>query len=78
MSRLGTVQGALTARGMDAPSAAVAARRILDGIVSRQASVLAFERMFLFAALCFLLVIPLALVLRAPRGARAPRGGGLH
>jgi DHA2 family multidrug resistance protein len=77
-SRLQMVQGALAARGYDQGAAATAARRMLDGIVSRQASVLAFERMFLFAAMCFLLVIPLALVLRAPRGARGGGGGGLH
>ena len=49
---------------------------MLDGALARQASVLAFERMFLLAGACFLLVIPLALLLKGAEGARAPRGGG--
>jgi hypothetical protein len=43
------------------------AARIVDGTLMQQASVLAFERMFLTAGAAFLLVIPLALWLRKPK-----------
>ena len=36
----------------------------MEGTLAQQASVLAFERMFLFAGIAFLFVIPLALLLR--------------
>ena len=45
------------------------AARILNGMTMQQASVLAFERMFLTAGAAFLLVIPLALLLRKPKSA---------
>jgi hypothetical protein len=51
---------------------------MLGGTIARQASVLAFERMFMLAGVGFLIVIPLALFLKGPKGARAPRGGGAH
>jgi len=69
MARLAALQGALTARGLDATAARAGALRILDGTLGQQASVLGFERMFLFAGLAFLLVIPFALFLRRPASA---------
>ena len=48
-------------------------RRVLDGMVMRQATVLAFERMFLLAGIAFLFILPLVLFLKAPTGAPAPK-----
>jgi DHA2 family multidrug resistance protein len=76
MQRLGMAEAGLAARGFDQANAAQSAARMLDGALARQASVLAFERMFLLAGAGFLLVIPLALLLKGVKGARAPRGGG--
>jgi DHA2 family multidrug resistance protein len=65
-TRLDQVSSALAARGMDAAHAREAALRVVDGIVSQQATLLAFERLFLGAGLLFVLVLPLLLFLRAP------------
>jgi DHA2 family multidrug resistance protein len=69
MARLGAIQAGLAARGLDASAARAGALRILDGMLGQQAAVLGFERMFLFAGLAFLLVIPFAMFLRRPAGA---------
>ena len=69
---LGAMQAALGGRGLDPSAAREAALRILNGTLAQQASVLAFERMFLTAGLAFLFVIPLALLLRRPPGTRPP------
>jgi DHA2 family multidrug resistance protein len=73
--RLAMMQSGLAARGLDHTEAQVAAGRFLGGVVARQASVLAFERMFLLAGVCFLFVIPVALLLKSAPGMRGPRGG---
>jgi DHA2 family multidrug resistance protein len=78
MQRFGMMQAGLLMRGIDRVGAQTAAGRIMGGMLARQASVLAFERMFLLAGVCFLIVVPMALFLRAPKGMRAGRGGGLH
>jgi DHA2 family multidrug resistance protein len=70
-ARLAGMQAALGVRGLDGAAAHEAALRILNGTLAQQASVLAFERMFLTAGLAFLFVIPLALLLRRPPGANA-------
>ena len=66
----------LIARGLDAGAARRARPRILDGMLAQQASVLAFERMFLFAGIAFLFVIPLALLLRKPQAAQQGQARG--
>ena len=73
IARLAGLQAGLGARGLDASAARMGALRILDGTVAQQASVLGFERMFLFAGLAFLLVIPFALFLRRPAGTPQPK-----
>jgi DHA2 family multidrug resistance protein len=73
IARLGAMQGGLGARGLSAGAAREAALRILDGTLAQQASVLAFERMFLFAGIAFLLVIPFAIFLRKPKGVPTPK-----
>ncbi|HEX3696651.1 MAG TPA: DHA2 family efflux MFS transporter permease subunit [Polyangia bacterium] len=70
MARLNAIQSGLGARGLDAGAAHAGAVRILDGMLTQQASLLAFERMFLFAGIAFLFVIPFALLLRRPASAR--------
>lgn len=72
-SRLGVVQQALTARGLDPSTAGQAARRMLGGIVVQQSTLLTFEKLFLLAGLCFVCVLPLLLFLRVPgHAAQAP------
>jgi DHA2 family multidrug resistance protein len=69
-SRLGAAAQSFAARGgLDATSARQAATRALDAIVSRQAAVLAFEKMFLLAGVLFLVIMPLLIFLKAPKGA---------
>jgi DHA2 family multidrug resistance protein len=65
-----TAQG-LIARGIDAASAAAAAPRALYGAISQQAMVLAFEKMFLLAGICFLCILPLLAFLKVDRAAEA-------
>jgi DHA2 family multidrug resistance protein len=73
LARLGAIQAGLVARGFEAAGARETALRILDGTVAQQSSVLGFERMFLFAGVAFLLVIPFALFLRRPKGVPQPK-----
>jgi MFS transporter, DHA2 family, multidrug resistance protein len=44
-----------------------ASMRIVDMLVQRQSMVLSFEKIFLLSGICFLCVLPLVLVLRAPK-----------
>jgi DHA2 family multidrug resistance protein len=66
MQRFGAVQRALQSHGLDPSSAAEAARRALGGVVMQQSMVLTFEKLFLLAGICFLLVLPLLLFLKSP------------
>jgi MFS transporter, DHA2 family, multidrug resistance protein len=77
IDRLGRMQQGLIGRGIDPGDATGAARRLLGGLVERQATVLAFERLFLLAGVAFLFVLPLGLFLRPPRGA-APAKPDIH
>jgi MFS transporter, DHA2 family, multidrug resistance protein len=58
-------------RGVDAIQAHDMALRALDGIVDRQASLLAFDRVFLLAGLAFLFVLPLLYFLKVPEETKA-------
>ena len=78
--RLSAMTRAFMARGYDYGTATQAAERALGGMVARQASVLMFEKLFLFAGGLFLLVLPLLVFLKSPDhgegagdGAPAPR-----
>jgi DHA2 family multidrug resistance protein len=72
--RLGQIQQGLIGRGIDPGDARGAARRLLGGLVERQANVLAFERLFLLAGVAFLFVLPLGIFLKAPKGvAKGPK-----
>jgi DHA2 family multidrug resistance protein len=62
--RLSMMQGGMMARGMDAVSAQLTALKMLSFTVMRQASVMAFDRIFLLAGLLFMLILPLLLFLK--------------
>ena len=55
---------------MDPGAVQAATTRVLDGMISRQAMLLAFERMFVLAGVAFLFVIPFAFFLKAPAHTR--------
>ena len=78
IARLHALQSGLMARGLDAGAARMGAARIVDGTLAQQASVLAFERMFLFAGIAFLFVIPLALMLRRGQSTQKAKLEDLH
>jgi DHA2 family multidrug resistance protein len=65
MARLGLISRALMARGLDAGNAQIAAKRLLGGLVTQQATVLTFEKLFLLSGILFLLVLPLLFFLKA-------------
>ena len=69
--RLQQIQQALTGRGMDPASAQAAAPAALASEVARQAMVLSFEKMFLLAGICFMVILPLLLFLKVDRSAEA-------
>jgi DHA2 family multidrug resistance protein len=68
--RLAQLAAGFAARGFDAVSAREAALRALDGIVTRQAMVISFERVLLLSGVLFLAVLPLLYFLKVTR--RAP------
>lgn len=65
--RLRQMSGALAARGLDALGARETALRAIDIAVSRQATLISFERVFLLAGVLFFLVLPLLAFLKAPK-----------
>ncbi|HEX9164115.1 MAG TPA: DHA2 family efflux MFS transporter permease subunit [Thermoanaerobaculia bacterium] len=67
MMRVQTIQRMLMGRGMDSSSAQSTAARIIDLQMRRQAMMLSFEKMFLIAGIAFLCVLPLVLLLKAPK-----------
>jgi DHA2 family multidrug resistance protein len=73
--RLRQMSGALAARGMDATSARDVALRAIDGAVTRQATLISFERVFLLAGILFILVLPLLAFLKAPKTEEGVAGG---
>ncbi|MFI5372090.1 MAG: DHA2 family efflux MFS transporter permease subunit [Candidatus Eisenbacteria bacterium] len=64
VQRLEAITHGMMQRGMDAPSAHAAALEALNGMVTRQAMVIAFERVFALTGLVLLLTLPLVLLLR--------------
>jgi DHA2 family multidrug resistance protein len=79
---LHSLQAAFIARGADVSTATRQAYGALWGMVERQAAILSFNDAFRLLAVMFLLITPLALLMRRPRtrravpGARSNRGGG--
>jgi DHA2 family multidrug resistance protein len=65
MARLSATARSFGARGgLDATSARSGASAMLDFIVTRQATVLSFEKMFLLAGIVFMLILPLLFFLK--------------
>jgi DHA2 family multidrug resistance protein len=62
--RIELIARGLAARGMDAWTAKTAAMKVLAGMVSQQAAVIAFERVFALTGLVLGLTLPLVLLLR--------------
>ncbi len=69
LGRVNAMQGGLVGRGLDANSAHDLALRMLGGTVAREGMVIAFQKLFEVGALCFLVVLPLLFLLRAPKSA---------
>ncbi|ATB41568.1 MFS transporter [Cystobacter fuscus] len=72
MERVAQLRAGMLARGMDFASAQEAALRMLSGLTARQGMVLAFDKLFLLAALLFLLVMPLVLFLKSKPASSGP------
>jgi DHA2 family multidrug resistance protein len=66
VARLQQATGAIIARGVDPIAARDMALRAMDGIVQQQASLLAFDRVFIMAGIAFLAVLPLLIFLKTP------------
>jgi DHA2 family multidrug resistance protein len=62
--RVALLQSGFMQRGLDALSAKAAAVRVLLGIVAQQSMVIAFEKLFAVAGICFLAILPLVYLLK--------------
>ncbi len=71
-ARLAQLAAGFQQRGFDPVAAHAAALRALDGVVTRQAMVIAFDKVLLLTGLLFLCVLPLVLFLKAKRGPGEP------
>jgi DHA2 family multidrug resistance protein len=76
MERLRMTTSGFMARGFDAHAAREMAMRAVDGAISIQSQLLAFERVFLLAGIMFLLVLPLLIFLKTPDEPVAAAGRG--
>jgi DHA2 family multidrug resistance protein len=68
LSRVASTEHGLMARGFDAVSAHGTALRALYGSIAREGTVIAFDKLFAAGAFLFLIVLPLILMLRTPKG----------
>ncbi len=67
MDRVQQATAGFMARGFNPIAAREMAMRAMDGMVDRQATLLAFERVFIMAGLAFMFVLPLLYFLKAPK-----------
>src|SRR5713226_519845 len=74
--RLSGITAMLLAKGTPAPLANAKALAIVDGQVTRQALMLSFEQLFLLFGACFVLSLPLLLLMHKSKG--MPGGAGAH
>lgn len=65
--RLSAIKTGMIAHGMDPVSAGTAALASLNGIVTQQSMLIAFERSFMLTGLLFLLVLPMLFFLKVDR-----------
>jgi DHA2 family multidrug resistance protein len=70
---MNSLQGMFVSRGSDIATAAHQARAAMFGLVERQASMLAYNSIFLILAGLFLLMLPFIFLMRRPQS----RGGPL-
>ena len=75
--RLATITSALVARGELPAVAQTKAVGFLNGIVTQQALMLSFEQLFLLFGTCFVLSLPLLLLMHTNKGLQAG-GGAAH
>ena len=66
VERVTLLQRTFLGKGFDPVAAKEMAMRALDGIVSGQSTLLAFDKVFLVAGICFLAVLPLLFFLKTP------------
>jgi DHA2 family multidrug resistance protein len=81
MARVQQMTAGYVRRGFDPIAAREMALRALDGVVGRQATLLAFDRVFIIAGVAFLAVLPLLFFLKTPNAPlpTSPRmAGGDH
>jgi DHA2 family multidrug resistance protein len=67
MARVQGLQQMLLSRGLDPAAAQNGALRMIDLQVRRQAMMLSFEKIFMLTGIYFLCVLPLVLLLKAPK-----------
>jgi DHA2 family multidrug resistance protein len=70
---MNSLQGMFVSRGSDIATAAQQARAAMFGLVERQASMLAYNSIFLILAGLFLVMLPFIFLMRRPQA----RGGPL-
>jgi DHA2 family multidrug resistance protein len=73
-ARMAGIAANLVAHGAPAALADGAALRVLDGMVTKQALMLSFEQLFLLFGACFVLSLPLLLLMHKSKG---PGGAGM-
>jgi DHA2 family multidrug resistance protein len=73
-AKLHALKNAALSRGMDGVSAERFSFAAIEGIVRRQAGMLAYNRIFWIVGLAFLVIIPLLLLLKKPRNYGGPMG----
>jgi DHA2 family multidrug resistance protein len=66
LARLQMMTGAMLQRGFDHATAQLAAAKMMALTVMRQAMLLSFEHVFLWAGICFVLILPLVYFLKQP------------
>src|SRR5438128_2132854 len=74
--RLAAISSGLLARGTPPALAQTKALAVVDGLLTRQALMLSFEQLFLLFGACFVLSLPLLLLMHKSRG--VPGGGVAH
>jgi DHA2 family multidrug resistance protein len=76
VAMLSSLKNGMMAHGMDATTAANQAYAAMFGLVERQAAMLSYVDAFRLLAAMFILVLPLILIMRKPKGAAGPEAMG--
>jgi DHA2 family multidrug resistance protein len=76
VAMLSSLKNGMMAHGMDAITAANQAYAAMFGLVERQAAMLSYVDAFRLLAAMFILVLPLILIMRKPKGPSGPDGMG--